>query len=128
MINIHVYITLQGYAMLSYRLNETLSMSIDNPNMQTILFPNVYSLLNTMTIILALPLVNHILVPCVPSMTMRERMGIGMAISTVALGCAAYLEWAVADATPLHQALWFILPSIILSVQETLTIVPGIYK
>ena len=114
--------------MLSYRLNETLSASIDNPNLHTILFPNLYGLLNTMTIVLALPLVSHILVPCVPSMTMRERIGIGMAISTVALGCAAYLEWAVADVTPLHQALWFILPSIILSVQEAFTVVSGIYK
>ena len=57
--------------MMAYRLNETLSVSIDNSNLQTILFPNIYELLNTMTIVLTLPLVNHILVPCIPSMSMR---------------------------------------------------------
>ena len=115
--------------MLSYRLNSTLSLSIeDSPfgqynvhYLQNMVFPNVYLFLNTVTIILTLPLVNHLLVPCVTSMTIRERMGIGMAINFVALGCAAYLEWVVADATQLHQALWFILPSVLLSVQEVFT-------
>ena len=122
-------LSLQGFVMLSYQLNSTLSVSVeDSPPgqynvhyLQNMVFPNVYLFLNTMTIILALPLVNHILVPCVPSMTIRERIGIGMTIHFVALGCAAYLEWAVADATPLHQALWFILPAVLLSVQETFT-------
>ena len=114
---------MQGYVMLSYRLNQTLSLSTNNHNLQTILFPNAYPLLNALSVSLTIPLVNHFLLPCVPSMTMRERMGIGMVITITGLASAAYVEWAIAELTPLHQAMWFILPSVLLSVQEVFTAV-----
>ena len=111
--------------MLSYRLNNTLSVSTTDSMLAKALFPNAFILINTLTVSLSLPLVNHILVPCVRSITIKEKIGIGMAITVVAVGSGAYMEWALSDATPLQQALSFILPTVLLSIQESFTFVSG---
>ena len=114
--------------MLSYRLNYTLSVSIADPLKARALLPNIFNFVNTLTVALIVPIVNHILVPCIPSMTIKEKIGIGMAISIVGVVFGAYLEWAVADKKPLYKALFFIIPSVILSIQETFAIVSGQHK
>ena len=60
-------------------------------------------------------------------MTMKQRMGIGMIIHILALGSGAILEWMIAtkDVPPLQQALWFILPSVLLTLPELFVYVTG---
>ena len=113
--------------MLSSRLNKTLSLSTDISNLQMAIFPNVYMYVNAVTITLFLPLVNHILVPCIPSMTIREKIGIGMAITIVGVSVSAYLEWTVHDLNikPLYSALLLMIPTILLAIQEVFSAVSG---
>ena len=124
-------ILMQSFVMLSYIYNATLSDYIKGQSIrpQTIhkleylVLPNIYLLLNSILCALFIPLMNHFFVPCVPSMTIRERMGIGMAISITGLVSATYVEGTLPNLGPLHKVVWYTVPSILLSVQEIFTIV-----
>ena len=91
----------------------------------SIVFPNVYPIINTLSLIVFLPLVNHLMVPCIPSMTIRGKIGLGMGIAVLSLGLGALLEWAVANASSLHKALWFTIPIILLALPEVFVFVSG---
>ena len=125
---VYYFLMIQGDAMLSYRLNKTLSVSIAHPTVAKAIPVNIFLFINTISVALSIPLVNHILVPCVPSIRIKEKIGIGMAMLIVAVSSAAYLEWAVADEKSLNKALYFIIPAVLLSIQETFTFVSGMYR
>ena len=91
----------------------------------SIVFPNVYPIINTLSLIVFLPLVNHLMVPCIPSMTIRGKIGLGMGIAVLSLGLGALLEWALANASSLHKALWFTMPIILLAIPEVFVFVSG---
>ena len=113
--------------MLSYRLNDTLSVGIADPVVTKAILPNIFPFINTFSLILAIPLVNHILIPCVSSMSMKEKLGIGSAINIVAITAGAYLEWVIIDIDDraLYKGLLLIFPSIIISIQEAFGFVTG---
>ena len=111
--------------MLSYRLNDTLSVGIADPVVTKAILPNIFQFINTLSLVLAIPLVNHILIPCVSSMSMKEKLGIGSAINIVAITTGAYLEWAISDDRALYKGLLLIIPSIIISIQEAFGFVSG---
>ena len=112
--------------MLIDRMNNTLTEATHNSTkLSTIFLPNVYPIINTLSLIVFLPLVNHLMVPCIPSMTIRGKIGLGMGIAVLSLGLGALLEWAVENASPLSKALWFTIPSILLTLPEVFVFVSG---
>ena len=114
-----VFSILQGDAMLSYRLNHTLSVALAaRPVLAKAVAPNIFALINTVSIFLTLPLVNNILIPCAPSLRIKEKVGIGMAIAIVAVVSGAYLEWVGADLDPLKKGMLLVITAVLISVQE----------
>ena len=111
--------------MLTYRLNSTLTEGITNSRLAHAIFPNVYILLNTLSLFIFLPIINHFFIPCMPSVTIRQRIGIGMVIAILSLGLGAFLEWIVSDLSPLHKALWFTIPTVLLTLPEVFVFVSG---
>ena len=117
--------------MLSYCYNTTLSKYIKDHSsrpqtihkLEYLVLPDTYLLLNSILSTLFIPLMNHFLVPCVPSMTIKERIGIGMAVTITGLVSAVYVEWTMPNLMPLHKAMWYTIPTVLLSVQEIFTIV-----
>ena len=119
-----VFSILQGDAMLSYRLNHTLSVALAaRPVLAKAVAPNIFTFINTVSIFLTLPLVNNILIPCAPSLRIKEKVGIGMAIAIVAVVSGAYLEWVGADLDPPKKGMLLVITAVLISVQEAFTFV-----
>ena len=119
---------IQGDVMLTYRLNATLfEASQQNSSAVKLVFSNAFYSLNCLIGLLFVPLVNHIFIPCVPSLTIRARMGIGMVINILAVGVAAAIE-SVGGVAPLHRALWLVLPTILFTLPEVLTFISGKHR
>lgn len=110
----------QVYSMLAYQVGTVYKVQLS-------LLPNVFTLWNVTTILLVLPILNFVIIPCTPSSTMRERIGFGVAFITLSSVVAAYLEWCVLpNVSSQHQFLWLLLPTVCVSVGEVLLFVPGL--
>ena len=106
--------------MLEYKVATIYKVNLDF----FLLFPDLFVLWNIVTIMVALPILNFIVLPCIPSSTMRERIGFGVALVALSAVLSAYLEWCVlSDVSSLHKFLWLILPSVCVSLGEVLLFV-----
>ena len=85
---------------------------------------------NNILVILILPVVNFIVIPCFPKLTIRARMGIGLA-----LYCTGSLTVVATHAVPFlqnrdkvsgHELGWLAIPMLIFALAEVLTTVSGI--
>ena len=89
-------------------------------------FPDIFTLWNILTIIIALPILNFIILPCIPSSTMRERIGFGVSFIALSAMISVYLEWCVLpNASHQHQFLWLLLPTVCVSLGEMMLFVTG---
>ena len=119
--------------MLTYRINATFFEATSNSsgfyNNTHFISSNLFLTVNALVGLLFVPLVNHILIPCVPSLSMRGRMAVGMAIHILSIISAASIEACVRSLhiTPLHTELWFILPVVLITIPEILTTMSGVY-
>ena len=118
--------------MLTYRINATLYEATTNQSgvyFVREISSNLFFLLNITVGLLFVPLINHVFIPCFPSLTMRGRMAIGMAVNVVAIITAAAIEGGIRDThtTPLQQLLLvYILPTLLVTLPEVLTTMAGI--
>ena len=104
--------------MLEYQISNVYRVKHD--------LPNVFILWNILTIIIALPILNFVVLPCVPSSTMRERIGFGVSLITLSAVISVYLEWCVLPTVSHeHQFLWLLLPTVCVSLGEVLLFVTG---
>ena len=87
--------------------------------------PNIYAFLNTLSLMVFLPLVNHLLVPCVPSLTIRGKIAIGFVITILSLSLILVLEFTLSKQSALQRFLWYAVPSILLTLPEVLVLVSG---
>ena len=112
----------QVYVLLEYKLSNVYQVKLDH----LAHFPNISSLWNALVILIALPVVNFVVLPFIPSWTMRERMGIGVALIALSAILAAYLEWCVFPlVSQHHQFMWLLLPIVTVSLGEMLLFVTG---
>ena len=86
----------------------------------TELFFNVFTLCNILTIMLFLPILNHLIIPCFPTLSMKARVGFGVALNTFAVVVAAIVEGCVHKESFERQLLWLLLPSTLLAIAEVL--------
>lgn len=88
--------------------------------------PDAFSLWNALIIMMALPIVNFVILPCFPSWTMRERIGVGVVLIALSAVLTAYLEWCIFPlVSQHHQLLWLVLPVFTVSIGEMLLFVTG---
>ena len=110
--------------MLEFQISNVYQMKLDLG--LSFLFPNIFSLWNTVTIMLALPVVNFVVLPCTPLSNMRERIGFGMTFILLSAVLMAYLEWGMLPLVPPgHQYLCLVLPAVCLSLGEIMLFVTG---
>ena len=117
--------------MLTYRINATLFEAATNSSRSGFHYmnsisSNLFITVNALVGLLLVPLVNHILIPCVPSLSMRGRMAVGMVIHILSIISAASIEACAQSLSPLHTELWFILPVVLITIPEILTTMSGI--
>ncbi len=92
------------------------------------LAPSLNSLINTVTIVLFLPIFNHVVLPFSPrlSMSIKLRLVIGLILNLLAILIAVILQATVevnSGISVTDRFLWLLLPAIVLSVAESLTFV-----
>ena len=120
---------LQFTVMLSHETNGTLAILFPaDPFLVTDFFPNAFMMVNAGLVLLSIPIINYCLVPCLPKLTIRARLGMGLA-----LYCVGSVTIIVIHAVNVRdefnttavkvQLYFFILPTAIYSFAESLTIV-----
>ena len=88
--------------------------------------PNVFSLWNAVTLMMALPIMNFVVLPCTPSSTMRERIGFGVSLIILSAVLSTYVEWCVLpDVSRENKFLWLVLPTVCVSLGEVMLFVTG---
>ncbi len=85
-------------------------------------------LVNVVTIVVFIPLFNHVALPFLPilSMSLKFRMIIGLVLNLIAALIAVFLQITVEidrNDSGNDKFIWLLLPAIVFSVAETLTIV-----
>ena len=122
---------MQVIVMLTYRINATLfELTANSSNVRYIqvLSSNLFIILNSVVGLLFVPLVNHIFIPCIPSLSMRGRMAIGMVINAVAIVTTIGIETGIRSkhTAPLQSFyLLYILPTVLITLPEVLTTMSG---
>ena len=116
--------------MLSYRINATLfeaTINATDTNYLNLISSNMFIIMNTLTGLLFVPLVNHLFIPCIPSLSMRGRMAVGMVINVMAIVTASCIERGIKSThtTPLQSILLSILPTVLITLPEVLTTMSG---
>ncbi|CAI8051365.1 Protein NRT1/ PTR FAMILY 3.1 [Geodia barretti] len=118
---------LQVVVMMSFRVNATIFTATANSSNVAFLqslSPNMFIIVNSITGLLFVPLVNHIFIPCLPCVSIKARMAIGMIVNAVAILSAGSIEFSLHSGTmsePVHTLLLFIIPTVLITLPETLT-------
>ena len=84
---------------------------------------NFNSLIDILTFLLFLPFLNHIIIPFYPGLSMRIRIGCGLVCSLLSVGITALLQVGQLKFTTYPQLDWLVLPAILLSLGDVLTVV-----
>ena len=123
---------LQVVVMMSFRVNATIFMATANSSNVAFLqslSPNMFIIVNSITGLLFVPLVNHIFIPCLPCVSIRARMAIGMIVNAVAIVSAGSIEYSLHNSNtmsePVHTLLLFIVPTVLITLPESLTYTSG---
>ena len=118
---------LQAYVMLSYQLSNLVGMITRPTNMKysEFVFPTLYTIFDAVSALIYLPLINHLVLPCFPSLSMRKRLGIGSLVNIITLISAAYVQWGTGASDSKHVLLWLLIPGALLPLGEVLMFVTG---
>ena len=127
-----MYNFLQVIVMMSFRVNAIFTATANSSNVAFLksLSPNMFIIVNCITGLLFVPLVNHIFIPCLPCVSIRARMAIGMIVNAVAILSAGSIEFSLHSSTmsePIPTLLLFIVPTVLITLPETLTFTSGTY-
>ena len=114
--------------MISYQVrNFTLvAEGLHNPTInQNYLTGNLLTIFNTVTILFCIPLLNLLIVPCLPSTSMKKRLGLGILLNALAIAVAAILEFATFNHDATQRVLFLMIPVLLISVAEALVFITG---
>ena len=84
--------------------------------------PYLLRICNIVTILICLPIMNHLIVPCLQSIiNMKHYIGFGIVLNLGAVIASIWLEWFPRT----NHLLWLLLPAVLLSVGEMFVAVTG---
>ena len=89
---------------------------------------NFTVLINVVTFLIFLPILNHILIPFIPGFSMRIRIGCGLVCNLLCVAIAALLQVGQFNLTKYSKLGWLIVPAILLSLGDALTVVTSKFK
>ena len=88
---------------------------------------NVIWIVNTGIISAALPIINHLLIPIRPTVNIRLKIGIGFLLHVLAFAIAVFIQWKQDHVSPQHFFYLMVLPTVLLSIGETIVFVSSKY-
>ena len=118
--------TAQGFAYFNTQLG-TAATKI-NAQRQIYLTSNIILIINAGSTLIALPLINHIIIPFWPTVNMKLKLGVGFALHVLAFGVAGFIQWSKTIEgllTDQQFFYWMLLPTILLSIAEAIVVVSG---
>lgn len=117
---VQVYLLfIQAYVMISYQMsNFSNSLSV----IPGYVAPNLMRICNIVTILICLPIMNHLIVPCLQSaINMKHYIGFGIVLNLGAVIASIWLEWFPQP----NRLLLLLLPAVLLSMGEMFVAVTG---
>lgn len=107
--------------MISYQMSN-FSNSLTMPVILAYVAPNLMRICNIVTILICLPIMNHLIVPCLQStINMKHYIGFGIVLNLGAVIVSIWLEWFPRT----NRLLWLLLPAVLLSMGEMFVAVTG---
>ena len=85
-------------------------------------------IVNTGSTLIALPLINHIIIPFWPTVNMKLKLGVGFSLHVLSFGVAGFIQWNKTIEGLLTEQqffYWMLLPTIVWSVAEAIVFVSG---
>ena len=115
----------QQVSTLLKTVSESRSM-LSNARLQEI-FSTLYTTFDSTAILLYLPVLNYLTRPFCPSVSMKERLGVGAAVNVIAAVSCIFVWWTTQylKISPEHTLLWFLIPAALLAVAELYLFVTG---
>ena len=123
-----MFFYLQFNEILSFEANKTLAIYYPNAFLKVNFYPNIYYAVSVLLVLLSLPIINYVIIPCFPKLTIRARIGVGLTlycignIAVVAIHTAALVHNHWRQVSKI-QLFCLLLPMIIFAVAESLTVV-----
>ena len=116
--------------MTAYEITQTMIRIYPNNYFETELYPNIFFGVNGVFVLLALPIMNFIVIPFAPKLTIRARIGIGLVLYLIGSIVAVIIHSSdlVNNAhghITVAELGCLLLPIAIFAVAEVLTIVSG---
>ena len=111
--------------MLSHEANSSFSKHFSNHHsFLSLFYTNIYMMANAAFIMMSLPIINYGLIPCLPSVSIRARMGAGLGLYTLGSFIVVIIHVCFPDSRSFanHLSL-FIPPTVINALAEVMTIV-----
>ena len=86
---------------------------------------NVILIVNTGSISVALPIINHLLIPIRPTINIRLKVGLGFLLHVLSFGVAGLIHWNKVQSHPHDTTFlgWMFFAAVLLSVGETIVYV-----
>ena len=110
---------------ISFETNKTLAIYYPNEFLEDNFYPNINFAVNALFVLLSLPIINYVIIPCFPKLTIRARIGVGLTlycignIAVVAIHTAALVHNHWRQVSKI-QLFCLLLPMIIFAVAEAL--------
>ena len=123
----HTHTHTQGFAYFTSQLTKAaLNIMPDPPDKKLhYLASNVIWIINAGAILVALPVINHLIIPFWPTVNMRLKLGVGFTLHVLSFGIASFIQWKEQVLNNQQFFYWMVLPTIFLSVGETVVFVSG---
>ncbi|CAI8051370.1 Solute carrier family 15 member 4, partial [Geodia barretti] len=117
--------------LLSQEANQTLTQLYNSSSLEIDLYPNTYWGVNVTAILFILPVVNFLVIPSLPKLTIRARIGIGLVLYCIAGLCVVVIHAVPLAQHTTHQRsevsgiqlAFLLIPVLIIALAEVLTTV-----
>ena len=117
--------------MLTYQVSTTIRDIVNksgaDSRFRNYVLPTVYTIIDDLIVLLFLPVLNHLIIPSFPLMSIKGRLGFGAFVNFVAVGAAACLQWSAQglSTNSEHKLVWYLVPVSLLALAELFVFVTG---
>lgn len=84
-----------------------------------------FELLNNIVIILFIPLLNNVLLPCVPGASIKRRVGVGVFFFLLSTVVGTVIFWRANTTDLSTPLLWLTIPILVMSLGDALVFISG---
>lgn len=118
----HHCLFVQISAMYPHMIDNARTFSVTVPTGQQIKF-DLFLITETMIVCLAIPVLNHLVLPFNPGLSMKRRLGVGVFFLLLSVVIAMVIE--ILQNRIKHLLLWLLLPTALFAIADMLIFVTG---